>query len=171
MDASRTERMSVKEMVNGGYSEFYDAMGFKDNPSLDFSAKAYIALLTRDLDVKKNGPTDVGMRDAGLEEKIRKLVYRGGEKREFAEVVEELNKSNGPKSNVVVVPVFDPEDKINAHPLGITISGMTAKFVERVIILTRDSNWAIEKQGGELLTRFPDHSESLKLKERSLVDS
>ena len=59
--------MSVKGMVNGGYGKFYDAMGFKDNPSLDFPGKSlHKALLTRDLDVKKNGPTDVGMRDAGL---------------------------------------------------------------------------------------------------------
>ena len=48
---------------------------------------------------------------------------------------------------------------------------MEVKIAGDAEILTRDSNWAIEKQGGELLTRFPDHSESLKLKERSLVDS
>lgn len=123
----------MAEILNGGYSEFFDVMRLKDHPTLNFSEKVYVAILTRDLDMKSVGG-DVVMRDKDLESRLRETVYHRGEKKKFEEIISGVGGKNGHSSELIIIPIAAPDQLTAAHPVGIATAGITADFVDRTLM-------------------------------------
>ena len=123
----------MAEVLNGGYSEIFDVLKLKEHPTLNFSEKVYIAMLTRDLDMKSVGG-DVVMKDKNLENRLKEIVYHGGERKAFDKVISEIGSKNGHSFELLFIPIAAPDQQTASHPLGIAVAGITADFVDRSLV-------------------------------------